>query len=107
MLLDAMPDQKANSLSSFLSSYIALIKANSRLEWVIAEISEIADRNNGHIYLDLIEQDADGQIVAKCKAAIWKGLRAKVLDTFAQGTGGGRLAKGMKVMVLARAGMHV
>jgi hypothetical protein len=36
MLLDAMPDQKASSLSSFLASYIALIKANSRLEWVIA-----------------------------------------------------------------------
>ena len=107
MLLDAMPDQNASSLSSFLSSYIALIKANSRLEWVIAEISEISDRNNGHIYLDLIEQDASGQIVAKCKAAIWKGMRGKVLDTFAQGTGGGRLAKGMKVMILVRAGMHV
>jgi exodeoxyribonuclease VII large subunit len=107
MLLDAMPDQKASSLSSFLASYIALIKANSRLEWVIAEISEISDRNNSHIYLDLIEQDASGQIVAKCKAAIWKGMRGKVLDTFAQGTGGGRLAKGMKVMVQVRAGMHI
>jgi exodeoxyribonuclease VII large subunit len=107
MLLDAMHAQKASSLSDFLSSYVALIKANSRLEWVIAEISEITDRNNGHIYLELIEQDAGGQIVAKCKAAIWKGMRGKVLDTFAQGTGGGKLAKGMKVMVQVRAGMHV
>ncbi len=107
MLLDAMHAQKASSLSDFLSSYVALIKANSRLEWVIAEISEITDRNNGHIYLELIEQDAGGQIVAKCKAAIWKGMRGKVLDTFAQGTGGSRLAKGMKVMVQVRAGMHV
>jgi exodeoxyribonuclease VII large subunit len=34
-------------------------------------------------------------------------MRGKVLDTFAKGTGGGKLAKGMKVMVLVRAGMHI
>ncbi len=39
MLLDAIPVQKTSSLSSLLAAYVDLVKTNSRLEWVIAEIS--------------------------------------------------------------------
>jgi exodeoxyribonuclease VII large subunit len=100
-------DQPAKSLSNYLAAYVALIRANTQTAWVVAEIAEITDRNNSHIYLDLIEQDEAGQIIAKAKAAIWKGTRTKILDEFSKGTGGSKLLKGMEVMVLVRGGMHI
>jgi exodeoxyribonuclease VII large subunit len=101
------PTDNTSTLSAYLSRYVALIRANAQLTWVVAEIAEISDRAGGHVYLDLIEQDSNGEIVAKAKAAIWKGMRSKVLDVFAKGTGGGKLARGMKILVQVRAGMHV
>lgn len=40
--------------------------------WVVAEISDLRS-SGGHVYLELVEKDARGSIVAKIKATIWRG----------------------------------
>ena len=65
-------------------------------EWVVAQISSI--RQNVHCYLDVVETDRRGTIVAEARAIIWRGTFEIIGGAFRQATGS-PLQSGMKVLM--------
>lgn len=92
------------TLSAFLAPLTAAIKSVAVSTWVAAEISEISDRN--HVYITLIETDENGSKVAELRASLWASGKQKLLDRFAEGTGGEKLRKGLKVLLKLRPALH-
>lgn len=75
-----------------------------RAQWVTAETVDLR-RNNGHIYMELIEKDSGGATVARLQAAIWASAAPRLDAIFFSSTGA-RIASGMKVMVRLTATFH-
>jgi exodeoxyribonuclease VII large subunit len=67
--------------------------------WTTAEIVRVD--GDAHIYLELAERDAGGNLVAKARAIVWARDVDAVLGAFQTATGV-RLAAGIKVLVHAR-----
>lgn len=66
--------------------------------WVTAELSDVRG-SGGHCYLELVEKNQAGATVAKMRAIIWSST-FRVLDRkFYDGTGGQRIATGIKALV--------
>ncbi len=65
--------------------------------WVRAELSSVQVRTNGHCYLELCEQ-ADGGIVAKARAVIWRSCYQALASYFREATGGD-LIPGLQVLL--------
>jgi exodeoxyribonuclease VII large subunit len=68
--------------------------------WTTAEVSQVTVRG-GHVYLELVEQDAAGTQTARARGMIWSRTATTILPAFERATGA-VLAAGMKVMVRAR-----
>lgn len=66
--------------------------------WVTAEIGEIKVNSSGHCYLELIENDAKTNIVAKAKATIWSS-KYKLIKPFFENSTGVALARGIKILI--------
>jgi len=92
------------SLSAFLAPLTAAIKSVAISKWVAAEISEIRDTH--HVYITLIETDESGAKVAELRASLWSSGKQKLLDRFAEGTGGEKLRKGLKVLLKLKPSLH-
>ena len=71
--------------------------------WVTAELSDVNRR--GHVYMELIEKNSDGQAVAKARAVIWANVAPQIIGKFERATGQ-RFESGIKLMVKASVSMH-
>lgn len=81
----------------------ALQLALPRAVWVVAEITELSQRQ-GHVYLTLAES-VQGQQLAQVKATIWASLRDGLFRNFEQVTGQ-VLSAGMKVLLSVEVSIH-
>ncbi len=66
--------------------------------WVVAEISELNPNRSGHCYLELIEKDSHGQILARSRATIWA-RTWRMLKPYFEHTAGISLQAEQKVLV--------
>jgi exodeoxyribonuclease VII large subunit len=73
--------------------------------WVAAEIISLNENRTGHCYLELIEKEEDGAIIARAKATIWASLYRKIKPYFMQATGM-PLAVGMMVALQVEVVFH-
>ncbi len=68
--------------------------------WTLVEVVD-ARLRNGHVYLELSERDAAGQVQAKANAMVWAATAARILPEFERATGA-TLGPGIKLLVRAR-----
>ncbi len=68
--------------------------------WTLADLVDVRLRN-GHVYLELAERDAAGQVLAKANAMIWASTAARILPEFERATGA-NLGPGIKLLLRAR-----
>lgn len=73
--------------------------------WVSAEVVGLSENRTGHCYLELMEKNDDGVIVAKAKATIWASLYKLIKPYFLRETGM-PLAVGMTVALLVEVVFH-
>lgn len=73
--------------------------------WVSAEIVSLSENRTGHCYLELMEKNDAGVIVAKSKATIWASLYKQIKPYFLRETGL-PLAVGMTVALLVEVVFH-
>jgi len=74
--------------------------------WVVAEISDFSLNRNGHVYLELIEKEPDGdRILARSRATIWSSTY-RMLKPYFESTTGQELMTGIKILVRADVEFH-
>lgn len=73
--------------------------------WVSAEISEYHPNRNGHCYIELIEKDAKGRMLARQRSVIWANTFNLLSPYFEQETGE-KLGAGIKVLILVSVNYH-
>ncbi|MEJ5228025.1 exodeoxyribonuclease VII large subunit [Thermodesulfovibrio sp.] len=91
------------SLSDYLTDIRDLIQENSDYQWIVAEIAKVNVDKTGHYWLELVEKK-DSEVIAQCKAVIWKG-NSETVQAFFLKTGT-HLQPGMKILFLGRANFH-
>ena len=69
--------------------------------WVKAEVASVSVKSNGHCYIELVQTDALGTVVAKAKAAIWRSKYTALSKKFRQDAGA-ELASGMEILAQVR-----
>lgn len=93
---------------SSLYDYLELIRGIVRQQvpsaWIRTEISQFKP-HNGHAYLELVEHDAKGQVIAKIRGTIWKNTLSSLSKKFEDGAGC-PLAADIKVLLHVRAEIH-
>lgn len=72
--------------------------------WVTAETSDVRC-SGGHCYMELIEKDAHGIAVAKCRAAIWASTYVRLDAAFHAATGT-RLRSDIRIMARVSVSYH-
>lgn len=94
------------SLGELCRMIQSTVASNMALQnvWVVGETSDLR-MSGGHCYLELLEKDARGGIVARVRANIWASLWPRLSEYFRQQTGS-PLASGMKVLVRVSASYH-
>ena len=104
-ILPPLPDRI--SLTNFTQRIAYYINGREGLTnvWVIAEITDLSMRGNGHGYCTLIEKDASGRSIASLRATIWQNDFRMICNKFLSATGQ-NLASGMKVSLQVSASMH-
>lgn len=73
--------------------------------WVVAEVISLSENRTGHCYLELIEKQEDGAIIARAKATIWASLYRQIKPYFIQATGT-PLSVGMMVALQVEVVFH-
>lgn len=68
--------------------------------WTLVEVVDTRVRN-GHVYLEVSERDANGDVVAKASAAIWASTASRILPEFERATGA-QIGPGIKLLVRAK-----
>jgi exodeoxyribonuclease VII large subunit len=90
------------SLLVFLSEISQLIMRESfNREWISAEISQISRHKSGHYYLELVQHNQKGIVIAKTSAIVWKDLALSIDKRFAETTNC-KLKADIKVLVFVR-----
>lgn len=102
----ANTDARTLSLGELCRMIQSTVASNMALQnvWVVGETSDLR-LSGGHCYLELLEKDARGSIVARVRANIWASLWPRLSEYFRQQTGS-PLASGMKVLVRVSASYH-
>lgn len=72
--------------------------------WTRVEVVK-ADARNGHVYLELAERNAAGQVTAQARAMIWAATANTIIPAFEKATGV-ILGGGIKLLVRAKPTMH-
>lgn len=72
--------------------------------WTRVEVVK-ADARNGHVYLELAERNAAGQVTAQARAMIWSATANTIIPAFEKATGV-ILGGGIKLLVRAKPTMH-
>ncbi len=97
-------EERGVGLQAYLAGVAEVVREYAgRPQWIRAEISFLSHKK--HLYLDLVEHDANRTQVAYAKGCIWASDVAKLQKKFRDGTGGD-LAANIKVLVLARGEFH-
>ena len=93
-------------LSEFNARIATVINCSSDLQrqWVVAETSDLRVVR-GHCYMELVEKDDRGTMLAKVSAVAWANVFANLNDKFMKATGSS-LKTGMKVLVMVTATYH-
>lgn len=73
--------------------------------WVRAETSDLRT-SGGHCYMELLQKDEEGRIVAKSRAVIWASTYMRLAAYFSATTGS-QLRSDMKVLVQVSVNFHV
>lgn len=109
---DALPDgeptpkndkrsEKGVSLRELLTQVKEVVERGMpEAVWVRAEINELRGKN-GHLYPTLAERNERGDVLAQCKAAIWKSQAEIITQKFQEATGEG-LKPDIKILCLAK-----
>ena len=100
------PQQQGIKLSEFNDRIATVINGSRELQrqWVVAETSDVRVVR-GHCYMELVEKDDRGNMVAKVSAVAWSSVFAALNNKFSQVTGS-PIKTGMKVLVQATANYH-
>lgn len=107
MELEATGQRVSIGLSQLLQRVSqAVNQVTLQAEWIKAEISECRATKNGHVHLDLIELDADKNLLGKANAKLFKQQADIVLDKFLSATQS-QLSSGMKVLLQVRVQFHI
>ena len=69
--------------------------------WVTTEVVHVRLAPQGHVYLELSERNAGGQLIAKASGMIWASTARSILPAFEQATQA-TLAAGIKLLVRVR-----
>ena len=86
------------SLRSLLNQVENVVSLNiARAQWVRAEISQARLTAGGHLQLELVEQDTEGQLIARLPAFLWAQRLESLNRTFETATGS-PLQAGLKVL---------
>lgn len=100
-LADRPLAQRGIGLSQLLSGVAqAVALAFSEGVWTRLEVVD-ARLRGGHVYLEVAERNAQGQVLAKSNAVIWASTAGRILPAFEQATGAS-LGAGIKLLVRAR-----
>lgn len=91
------------SLFFFINRIKNVIKIYTQALWVVAEISELKQYNN-HLFLTLVEYDAQGNLLARARSVIWN--CASILKGFFVATNI-ELKIGIKILALISADYHL
>lgn len=68
--------------------------------WVVAEVSGMqVNRSSGHCYMDLIEKNDQGKIVASIRAMIWSSQHRLISEKFYEETGI-ELSEGLELLLM-------
>lgn len=98
---EAAPAQRGIPLSQLLNGVARTVAAAyGEGVWTTTEVLRVSARG-GHVYLELSERTADGNVVAKAQAAIWSRTAERIIPEFEQATGA-ILSAGIKLLVRAR-----
>ena len=93
--------QPGISLSQLLAGVSQLVAQSFPAGlWTLVEVLD-ARLRNGHVYLELSERDAAGQVLAKANGMIWASNASRILPDFERATGA-TLGPGIKLLVRAR-----
>lgn len=93
--------QSGISLSQLLAGVSQLVAQSFPAGlWTLVEVLD-ARLRNGHVYLELSERDASGQLLAKANGMIWASNASRILPEFERATGA-TLDPGIKLLVRAR-----
>lgn len=96
---------KAMTLGEYNRLIVGAMQAPGlRAQWVTAETVDVR-RSGGHMYMELIEKDAQGATVARLGAAIWASSAPRLDALFFAATGA-HIGSGIKVMVCLSATFH-
>ena len=100
------PQQQGIRLSEFNARIATVINGSRDLQrqWVVAETSDVRVVR-GHCYMELVEKDERGTMLAKVGAVAWASVFAALNDKFRKATGS-EIKTGMKVLVLVTATYH-
>lgn len=101
--MSTIPVQTLQQFTSHLSRIVA---SDSYVQnvWITAETYDVRT-SGGHCYLELVEKDATGRMVAKIRATIWASTYYKIYDDFLKKTGQ-EFRSDLKVMVFVSATIH-
>ncbi|MBQ6310182.1 MAG: exodeoxyribonuclease VII large subunit [Bacteroidales bacterium] len=91
-----------------LSAYLGQVRevmeeADGFPGWVVCELANVS-WSRGHCYLELVETDSGGAVVAKARGTIWS-YRAAALSLAFEDSCGAPLRKGIKVMLYVQSQM--
>lgn len=102
-----LPLRNVMPLSRFTATIRDIVSASSLMSnvWVRAELSDVR-RSAGHCYMELMEKDASGQVLAKLRANIWRSNFDRLNDKFADLNKGKPIASGLKADVFGSASYH-
>ncbi len=105
-----LPEQETDQQAAQLSLSQLLVQVQHTLEahfhthlWVRAEIAELSERR--HLYLHLVESDAQGRQLAAARAIIWQSQASSLLEKFKKATGSA-LSIGQKVLLKVQVRFH-
>lgn len=72
--------------------------------WITAELSDVRT-SGGHCYMEMLQKDDQGRVVAKCRGAMWANVYGPLSRNFMRVTGH-EFATGLKVMLRVTVGYH-
>lgn len=96
-------------LSLYELNHLVRLAAENMLPddyWIVAELSSVSLRANGHCYVEFVEKaPRSNSLVAKAHGCIWRDSYHVLVPYFEQTTGQ-RFAAGLKVLVQVRISFH-
>lgn len=94
----SLTDNSTIRLSELLHKVSEMFLDNFvNVQWVQLEIGSLKKHRSGHIYLELVEYNSNGNILARANGVIWSSYANKILNKFFNATNS-KLESGIKVL---------